>query len=70
MFIDLLKNEVGIPWSVSFLLFASGFSCVGSKDNRLQVVELSGQPDLQIVVNISLHTVSSTVSGPESVSSG
>ena len=31
------------------------------KDNSLQVVELSGQPDLQIVVNTFLHTVSSTV---------
>ena len=30
------------------------------KDNSLQVVELSCQPDLQIVVNTSLHTVSST----------
>ena len=30
--------------------------CRGSKDNSLQVVELSGQPDLQIVVNTSRHT--------------
>ena len=32
-----------------------------SCDNSLQVVELSGHPDLQIVVNTSLQTVSSTV---------
>ena len=35
----------------------------GFKENNIQVVELSGRPDLQIVVNTSLHTVSSTVSG-------
>ena len=33
----------------------------GSKDNRIQVMKLSGHPDLQIVVNTSLHSVSSTV---------
>ena len=32
-----------------------------SSDKSLQVVELSGHPDLQIVVNTSLQTVSSTV---------
>ena len=34
---------------------------MGFCDNSLQVVELSGHPDLQIVVNASLQTVSSTV---------
>ena len=34
---------------------------IGFCDNSLQVVELSGHPDLQIVVNASLQTVSSTV---------
>ena len=36
-------------------------------DNSLQAVELSGHSDLQIVVNTSLQTVSSTFSGSESV---
>ena len=34
---------------------------LGSSGNRLQMVELLGHPDLQIVVNTSLQTVSSTV---------
>ena len=38
-------------------------------DKSLQVVKLSGLPDLQIVVNTSLQTISSTVSGPVSVCS-
>ena len=33
----------------------------GSNNNSLQVLELSGYPNLQIVVNTSLQTVSSTV---------
>ena len=38
-----------------------------SNDNSLQAVGLSGHSDLQIVVNTSLQTVSSTFSGSESV---
>ena len=56
----------GCPWSVYEVVLVpcvvGAVTVIGSSsDNHIQVVELSGHTDLQIVVNTSLQTVFSTV---------
>ena len=65
---DLLKkyNVVNLLWIIIHLLFfplsINAFKhWICSSNNSLQAVELSGNSDLQMVVNSSLQTVFSTV---------